>query len=311
MPDAEFKDVAMQYDMIEIACPLCGRDDHSTVDEANLKSLECSFDYLTESPTHYRIVRCNHCGMEYSNPILTEQAILDLYKTCKVDNCVKTDEESSIRANMKRYVDRLAEHSGISQGRLLDIGCGCGHLLEYASQIGFDVAGIDPGRNAVDYARKLVGSGDIREGAYKADLFPDESFDLITCIHVIDHVVEPKELIATAARHLKKGGHMFIATHNMDSWLARMSGKNFIAYSIQHIGYFTPELLSKMAEECGLTPVTVQRSLSTYTLNHYAENGFRSPAMRKFALGALKTLRMGELQLSFPFGNMELTARKD
>ncbi len=297
--------------MIEIQCPLCGKDDYEIVNEANLDSLEQSFDYLTESPTHYRIVRCKHCAMEYSNPILTEEAILELYRTSKVENCVKIEEASSIRANMKTYVDRLLRYSGKTHGRLLDIGCGCGHLLEHAQERGFDIAGVDPGKNAVEHAREITGSTDVHEGAYALETFEEESFDLATCIHVINHVIDPKELIETAARHLKKGGYLLIATHNMNSWLAKLSGKSFIAYSIQHIGYFTPELLSDMVRECGLTPVGVDRSLSTYTLNHYAENGFRSPGMRKFVLSALKLLRMGEIQLSFPFGNMELVARKD
>ncbi|MFH1912658.1 MAG: class I SAM-dependent methyltransferase [Pseudomonadota bacterium] len=296
--------------MINISCPLCDNDNYTVTSDACLDSINNSFDYLTESPTHYRIVQCNICGMKYSNPILSDIEIIELYKSSCINNCVRVDESASIRINMISYFSRLLSHSSVSKGKFLDIGCGCGHLLKYASERGFEVAGIDPAQNAIIHARQLVEAGDIREGIYTLDSYPENYFDLISCIHVIDHVVDPKLLLKAAYKHLKHGGYMIIATHNMNSLLARVSGKTFIAYSIQHITYFTPSLLKKMAEQCGFSSVTIKRSLSTYTLRHYAENGFRSHKIRKLFLSILTFFRVDSLQLSFPFGNMELIVKK-
>lgn len=249
--------------------------------------------------------------MVYSNPIFDERTILSHYRQCAVDKCIDPEETPSIRVNMRRYLDRLTRVSGVGKGRLLDVGCGAGHLLEYARARGFEVNGVDPSIGAVKYACSVLGSEVVVVGAYTSELYRPEAFDLITMIHVIDHVVSPKDLLETARYHLKAGGYLFVATHDTDSLLARLTGEDFIAYSVQHISYFIPKTLRAMMKQCGLWPVKTLRSLTTYSLRHYAENGIRNPTLRERIIRWLSALHLDALRLSFPFGNMEVIARKD
>ncbi|MBN2711565.1 MAG: methyltransferase domain-containing protein, partial [Planctomycetes bacterium] len=133
---------------------------------------------------------------------------------------------------------------------------------------------------------------------------------LISIIHVIDHMTDPRTALEAAAFHLRPGGMIMLATHNIDSLLAKLSGESFIAYSIQHICYFTPESLGKMLVRAGLEPVTTKRSLTTYPLRHFAKNGLKEGVFRRSVLSIFETLRLGGLSLSFPFGNFEIFARK-
>lgn len=296
-------------EMKSISCLLCGQDNYSVVSRAQLDGAEKSYNYLTEYPCHYRIVKCSGCGMVYSNPIFNEDKILSLYRNSSIDKCIdKTF--TSIQMNMRRYFDRLLRYSGIEKGHLLDVGCGIGHLLKYAQSKGFTVSGVEPNINAVEYSRAILSSDTIKTGAYTRESYSPETFDLITIIHVIDHVISPKKLLQTAQYHLKRGGYILVATHNIASLLGLIMGKKFIAYHVQHIGYFTPDLLCKMMNKCGLAPVKTLQSITTYPISHYIENGVRGAQLRERLIKCLRTLRLDALRLTLPMGNMEIISKK-
>jgi 2-polyprenyl-3-methyl-5-hydroxy-6-metoxy-1,4-benzoquinol methylase len=296
--------------MRDLQCPLCNSGEFTVRYAAELDDAENAFHYLTEKPCHYRVVDCTQCGMTYSTPIFDEDKIIELYRTCSTEEAQGPAEEKAILTNMRRYLERLRRDSGITSGRLLDIGCGMGHLLTEAQRIGFEVSGVDPSEEAVAEARRRTGSADIRCGSYSADLYPEARFDLITLVHVIDHVVSPGDVLRAIRRHLKPGGYAFIATHDIASLLARLTGKNFIAWSVQHISYYTPATLRDQAKAAGLEPVTLRGSLTTYPMVHFAKNGIRNESLRSTMLGLLSGLSLSERQLSFPFGNIELVCTK-
>lgn len=296
--------------MKDILCPLCGSSEFTIRYAPQLDGAEDAFHYLTEKPCHYRIVDCRACGMTYSSPIFDEEKIIQLYRACNTEQAQGPAEEKAILANMRRYLARLRRDSGIQSGRLLDIGCGLGQLLVEAREMGYDVFGVDPSEEAVAAARGQLGPDRVICSTYSEGLFPAEQFDLITLVHVIDHVVSPADLLKSIRKHLKPGGHAFIATHNIDSLLARITGRDFIAWSIQHISYYTPDTLRSLARMAGLEPVALRGSLTTYPLMHFAKNGIRSERLRKATLDVLSRLAMSQWQVSFPFGNIELTCAK-
>ena len=104
---------------------------------------------------------------------------------------------------------------------------------------------------------------------------------------------------------------MLVATHNIESLMARLMGEAFIAWSVQHISYFSPRTLRAMMERCGLEPLKTKRSITTYPLSHFVENGIRNAGLRGVMLSTFKTFGLGELHLSFPFGNIEVYATRN
>lgn len=294
--------------MVHIACPMCRSDKPSLLLDEKINDLSRGFDYLTESGGHFQINKCGSCDFVYSSPIFSEETTNQLYNSANIGSCVAPSSEQGIAINSARYIARLMKYSGIRAGKLLDIGCGCGQVLQAATEAGLEAYGVDPSRDAVQCAN---GAGfQATHGMYTADMFPEASFDLISIIHVIDHVLDPQELLQTAHRHLRPGGAIILATHNIQSLLAKLMGKHFVAYNVQHITYYTPQTLNKMLIRTGFSPIKRLNSLTTYSLDHFVKNGIANPALRDTLLKAFSCLGIGELNISFPFGNIEAIAVK-
>jgi 2-polyprenyl-6-hydroxyphenyl methylase / 3-demethylubiquinone-9 3-methyltransferase len=108
--------------------------------------------------------------------------------------------------------------------RVLDIGSGGGFLTESFADAGAVVTGVDPARNSVLVAQKhAVHQGheiDYAVGIGEALPFADESFDVVTCCDVLEHVDDLSQVLAETARVLKPGGLYFYDTINrtLKSW---------------------------------------------------------------------------------------------
>jgi 2-polyprenyl-3-methyl-5-hydroxy-6-metoxy-1,4-benzoquinol methylase len=296
--------------MHEIPCPLCSSSDADVIYPERLFREAGEFNYLTESLSHYRVVECRACHFRYSNPIYDEEEINDLYRQADIAKAVAEQDTPAILRNMRRYLRHLSESSGIASGRLLDIGCGTGELLTVARERGFDVHGIEPCTAAAHHAQTLFGNNRVIHGAYQGSTFSENSFDLVTLIHVIDHVVHPLELLRAIHSHLRPGGCVLIATHNISSLLAAITGEGFIAYSVQHISYFNRRTFQTMLEKAGFEKISLRGSLTSYPLQHYLENGVRNIRLRQRLVRAMTLLRLHHRTLTFPFGNIEIVGRK-
>ena len=107
--------------------------------------------------------------------------------------------------------------------RMLDLGCGDGEITMFLGEKlkAKEVYGVDIREEAVSIASHRG----VR--AYRLDLnnedlpFPDEFFDLVTSLEVIEHLVNPDRMLREARRVLRKGGHLLISTPNLASWVNR------------------------------------------------------------------------------------------
>ncbi len=99
-----------------------------------------------------------------------------------------------------RRIDRLVAISG--DDRVLEVGCGQGHLTKTLAARGVDILGVDANPRATE----LSGSDLVRH-MYAQDLdFEDATFDVILSVHAIEHIAPLEEALAEMARVLKKGG---------------------------------------------------------------------------------------------------------
>ena len=120
---------------------------------------------------------------------------------------------------------RLGWIDGIShlQGkRVLDVGCGGGILSESMFFKGAEVVGIDLGEKALSVAKlHQLESGAKVDYQYIAveqlALRQPESFDVVTCMEMLEHVPDPSSIVAACARLVKPGGTVFFSTINRNS----------------------------------------------------------------------------------------------
>src|SRR5882724_5131713 len=100
----------------------------------------------------------------------------------------------------------------------LDVGCGGGLLAEEFARLGPSVTGIDPSRSSLLAARKHAANSGLTikylAGRGESLPFADESYDIVFCCDVLEHVVNPDKAIAEIARVLKQDGVFLCDTIN-------------------------------------------------------------------------------------------------
>jgi 2-polyprenyl-6-hydroxyphenyl methylase/3-demethylubiquinone-9 3-methyltransferase len=114
------------------------------------------------------------------------------------------------------HIDRLASLEGKA---VLDVGCGGGILAESMATRGALVTGIDLAEKPLSVARlHLLESGQqVDYRMISAEQLAHEaphSFDVVTCMEMLEHVPEPASTVAACAALSKPGGHVFFATLN-------------------------------------------------------------------------------------------------
>lgn len=106
--------------------------------------------------------------------------------------------------------------SNLAGLRVLDIGCGAGLLCEPLARSGAQVTGIDAAAKNVAAARIHAASQcmsiDYRVGDPGAALRPDERFDVVLLLEVVEHVADVEAIVAAAARHVAPGGLLVVST---------------------------------------------------------------------------------------------------
>lgn len=114
------------------------------------------------------------------------------------------------------FIDRIGSLTGKT---VLDVGCGGGILSEAMAHRGAEVTGIDMGEAPLKVA-KLHGLESGARVSYRritvedmADEMP-ASFDLVTCMEMLEHVPDPESVVRACARLVKPGGQVFFSTLN-------------------------------------------------------------------------------------------------
>lgn len=154
-----------------------------------------------------------------------------------------------------RYFAILARKHGPSAGKVLEVGCGLGHLLQNLSGQ-YDVYGVDVNEWALEQARQNVPAGHFSiQNAQDLSAFADGSFQIVIAKHVVEHLPSPEQAIAEMSRVLAPGGLLVLATPNTDSPMHARKGKNWVGYQDPtHINLRSPKEWLGLLEQAGIKP---------------------------------------------------------
>ncbi|MEN8006092.1 MAG: class I SAM-dependent methyltransferase [Candidatus Krumholzibacteriota bacterium] len=157
--------------------------------------------------TASRLVQCPACGVIRFDPLPTTEILNRFYSAAYYDFRRWPGE-----AGGAWFARKLRKIS--TTGRFLDVGCATGFFLNGIRQsTDWEVHGVEFSPDAAAYARDELGL-DVRQGDLRDAGYPDGHFDYVHMNNVLEHVLDPVDLLAECRRVLKPGGHFFLAVPN-------------------------------------------------------------------------------------------------
>jgi 2-polyprenyl-6-hydroxyphenyl methylase/3-demethylubiquinone-9 3-methyltransferase len=130
------------------------------------------------------------------------------------------------------YIDRIA---ALQDKRVMDVGCGGGLLTEAMAQRGATVTGIDMGKTPLSVARlhQHESGLDIDYRQATAEQVAQEqagTYDVVTCLEMLEHVPDPAATIAACAQLITDEGYVFLSTINRNpkAWLFAVVGAEYL-----------------------------------------------------------------------------------
>jgi 2-polyprenyl-6-hydroxyphenyl methylase/3-demethylubiquinone-9 3-methyltransferase len=113
----------------------------------------------------------------------------------------------------------MQSYAQFNHQKVLDVGCGGGVLSEALAAIGADVTGLDLADKSLQTAKLHLLESSLEVDYQQQDIasFSDthsEEFDVVCCLEMLEHVPDPKAIIAACLKALKPGGWLFLSTLN-------------------------------------------------------------------------------------------------
>lgn len=181
--------------------------------------------------------------------------------------------------NMHKFLSFIADRK--PSGKLLDVGCAFGYVVELARARGYDAYGFDPSAFAAGKAGELVGADRIQEGTIQEVTYEKGTFDVITMFDVFEHLQEPLEDMKKLRTLLKPDGIMIVATGDTQSIAARVMKRRWTFFiPPQHIFFFNRSNVVTLLRQAGLKAVgwkRVGKWLSLGYVLHLARTTGESP----------------------------------
>lgn len=159
------------------------------------------------------------------------------------------------------WIDRAC---GLGGKRVVDVGCGGGILSESMAARGAEVTGIDLSDKALGVARlhllETGGKVDYRHvAAEQLAAEQPATYDVVTCLEMLEHVPDPASTIRACATLVKPGGHVFFSTisRNPKAYLLAVVGAEYVLNLLprgthDYAKFIRPSELARMVREAGL-----------------------------------------------------------
>lgn len=224
-------------------------------------------------PEVWNLVSCDRCGLHFINPRPTATAIGSFYpqdypahtaaptQPKAWHRSVSSETPGPIGPLRRRYLAMRQDLSWYrfprweGEGRVLDIGCGSGgRYLDVLKGLGWSTHGVEPSPHAV--AAAVAKGHDAVVGAAEAQHFPDESMDVVTIWHVLEHTSSPSAALDACFRTLRPGGQLSLCVPNYGS-LQAATFRSFwwSCDAPRHLFQFTKQTLRQYLERAGFRVV--------------------------------------------------------
>jgi len=196
---------------------------------------------------------CKPCELYQYGPLPDEKSYQGEYHTGYSKSFQRKVRSALVRLSyVRKHLPKRKETL-----RMLDVGCSIGASVKAGEILGWNSAGVDVSKKAV----KECESRGLHCYEIHGDHLPfqEETFDLLTAWHVIEHVPSVQKTLKEWHRVLRKGGIVALATPDASSPKVRKLGKDYPKFwAPEHIYTFTPKNLSAFAERVGFEAVPME-----------------------------------------------------
>ena len=205
----------------------------------------------------------------------------------------RPEREAKARKILAVLSDSLS--APMDQLRVLDVGCSSGIITNFLARHFRSVTGTDIDREALAYAvRTRASNADFLPADAMELPFQGESFDVIICAHVYEHVPDCRKLIKEVHRVLRRGGVCFFAAGNRLRLLEPHYGLPFLSVVPSPLadGYLRISGRGPRYDEKHLTYWGLKRLVSEFQVFDYTKKILQNP--EKFS--AIELCRPGSLK---------------
>ena len=226
----------------------------------------------------YPIWRCEMCDSLYLNPQPTDEVLAEIYGNryfLGADTPEAHEQRKQLKqATARGYLDQLKNYrKGLTNGSLLEVGCGQGEFLIEAEAEGYDVTGVEYSAHAVEIAQSNLQRGHVLIGEVETADLPPHSFDVVVSTDVIEHVRDPKAYLRAIHRVLKPGGILLMVTISLDTLTAKVLQHRWMEFKIEHMHYFSDNALHGLLMTQGYHQVrrlpAYKRLTPAYVMAHF------------------------------------------
>ena len=252
--------------------------------------------YYLFSVSGNRVVRCNDCGLVFLNPQPSDRELARIYSEDYFLGSETTASRQSVsemkQSTAKMYLSQVRRYSGMTKGRLLEVGCGDGDFLVIAEAEGWQVTGVEYSSAACKRAQTRLHQGEVLCGELPQANLAADQYDVCVLSDVIEHVRNPLDFMREVYRVLKPAGTVLIATPSIDSWSARLMKQKWMEFKAEHLSYFDRQTLQTALVRAGFREVVVEAGWKTLSLDYIRMHFERFPVplvtpLVKLAIGLL------------------------
>jgi SAM-dependent methyltransferase len=262
----------------------------------------------TPDQTHFRMVKCTNCGLIFSNPILSEEFILQKY----ADSLFEFSSETSYLADTYyEYLKKiLANFSDPTKISLVEIGCANGFFLKKVREFGLEnVSGIDPSIESVQQANIDI-KNKILIGTLDENSYPPDSIDIICCFHTLDHIIDINQFLNQVHRILKPGGYALFIVHDTEGLTVKLFGQRSPIFILQHIYLFNKKNLAMLFKSHNFSINSVFDVQNRFPLNYWLRMMPIHSGLKNVVRKITQLLSLETTAISLKAGNIGIICRK-
>jgi SAM-dependent methyltransferase len=233
-----------------------------------------------------RTTICRGCGLVWSNPRPSEQAVRQYYsRDYRLDYKRKaTPSLRHIARSGRGAAHRVSDIKAFLKpgDRVLDAGAGGGEVVYALRHRGFEAVGLEPDERYARHARETLGVP-VQTGFVQDASFAPGSFRVITMYHALEHVEDPVGILSTLRGWLSGDGLLLIEVPNVEATCMHPRHR----FHFAHFYNFNSATLQGVARRAGFEAVRTSTSADAGNLIAIFRPHQKNPAIEPGALSGI------------------------